>query len=106
MSLRVKAGDRVRSGQPLVRLDDREVRANTARSDAAVAQAEAEWRNASQVLERNRALRKEGFISQAAIDRLPKTLVRILRSNGFSRKSSAPARFPAIIFFRSASTTQ
>ena len=68
LALRVKAGDRVRSGQPLVRLDDREVRANTARSDAAVAQAEAEWRNASQVLERNRALKKEGFISQAAID--------------------------------------
>lgn len=43
---------------------------------------------------------------QAAIDWLAKTLVRILRSNGFSRKSSAPARLPAIIFFRSASTTQ
>lgn len=67
-ALRVKVGDRVRRGQPLVRLDDREVRANTARSDAAVAQAEAELRNAQQVLERNRALRKDGFISQAALD--------------------------------------
>jgi RND family efflux transporter MFP subunit len=66
--LRVKAGDRVRRGQPLVRLDDREVRANTARSDAGVAQAEAELRNAQQVLERNRALKKDGFISQAAVD--------------------------------------
>jgi pyruvate/2-oxoglutarate dehydrogenase complex dihydrolipoamide acyltransferase (E2) component len=37
LALRVKPGDRVRRGQPLVRLDDREVRANTARSDAAVA---------------------------------------------------------------------
>lgn len=67
-ALRVKAGDRVRRGQPLVRLDDREVRANTARSDAAVAQAEAELRNVQQVLERNRALKKDGFISQAAVD--------------------------------------
>ena len=68
VALRVKAGDTVKRGQPLVRLDDREVRANTARSDAAVVQAEAELRNARQVLERNRALKKEGFISQAAID--------------------------------------
>lgn len=68
VALRVKAGDKVKRGQALVRLDDREVRANTARSDAAVAQAEAELRNARQVLERNRALKKEGFISQAAID--------------------------------------
>lgn len=67
-ALRVKVGDRVRRGQPLVRLDDREVRANTARSDAAVAQAEAELRNAQQALERNRALKKDGFISQAAVD--------------------------------------
>ncbi len=35
LALRVKAGDAVKRGQPLVRLDDREVRANTARSDAA-----------------------------------------------------------------------
>jgi len=68
LALRVKVGDRVRSGQPLVLLDDREVRANTARSDAAVVQAQVELRNTQQVLERNRALKKEGFISQAAID--------------------------------------
>jgi RND family efflux transporter MFP subunit len=68
VALRVQPGDRVRRGQPLVRLDDREVRANTARSDAAVLQAEAELRNAQQVAERNRALKKDGFISQAAVD--------------------------------------
>ena len=66
--LRVKAGDTVKRGQALVRLDDREVRANTARSDAAVAQAEAELRNAQQALERNRELKKSGFLSQAALD--------------------------------------
>ncbi|MEO7941726.1 MAG: efflux RND transporter periplasmic adaptor subunit [Burkholderiaceae bacterium] len=68
LALHVKAGDTVRRGQALVRLDDREMRANTARSDAAVAQAQAELRNAQQVLDRNRELRKSGFISAAAVD--------------------------------------
>ena len=68
LALRVKAGDTVRRGQPLVRLDDRELRATTARSDAAVAQAEAELRTTQQVLERNRELKKNGFISPAALD--------------------------------------
>ena len=68
LALRVAAGDKVRRGQPLVRLDDREVRANTARSDAAVVQAQAELRNVQQVLERNRELKKNGFLSAAALD--------------------------------------
>ena len=68
LALRAKAGDTVRRAQPLVRLDDREVRANSARSEAAVAQAQAELRNTQQALERNRELRKSGFISQAALD--------------------------------------
>lgn len=68
LALRVKAGDPVRKGQPVVRLDDREMRANTARGDAAVAQAQAELRNAQQVRDRNRELRKSGFLSAAALD--------------------------------------
>lgn len=68
LALRVKAGDAVRRGQALVRLDDREMRANTARSDAAVLQAQAALRDAQQVLERNRELRKSGFLSAAALD--------------------------------------
>lgn len=68
LALLVKAGDTVRRGQPLVRLDDRELRANTARSGAAVAQAQAELRNAQQALDRTRELKKSGFISQAALD--------------------------------------
>ncbi len=68
LALHVKAGDAVRKGQVLVRLDDREMRANTARGDAAVAQAQAELRNAQQVLDRNRDLRNSGFISAAALD--------------------------------------
>ncbi len=48
----------------------------------------------------------QGEGNQAAIALLPKVLVRISRSKGFSRKSVAPARLPAIITFSSASTTQ
>lgn len=68
LALRVKAGDTVKRGQALVRIDDRDMRAGVARSDAAVAQAEAEARNAEVVLARNRDLHKSGFVSQAAVD--------------------------------------
>jgi RND family efflux transporter MFP subunit len=68
LALRVKAGDTVKRGQPLVRIDDRDMRAAVARSDAAVTQAEAEARNAEVALARNRDLQKSGFVSQAAVD--------------------------------------
>jgi RND family efflux transporter MFP subunit len=68
LALRVKAGDSVKRGQPLVRLDDRDMRAAVARSDAAVSQAEAEARNAELALARNRDLLRSGFVSQAAVD--------------------------------------
>jgi RND family efflux transporter MFP subunit len=68
LALRVKAGDAVKRGAPLLRLDDRELRAGLARGDAAVTQAQAELRNAQQVFDRNRELRANGFISQAALD--------------------------------------
>lgn len=68
LALRVKAGDTVRRGQPLLRIDDRDSRAGVARSDAAVTQAEAEARNAELALNRSRDLLKSGFVSQAAVD--------------------------------------
>lgn len=68
LALRVKAGDTVKRGQALVRIDDRDMRAGVARSDAAVAQAEAEARNAEVALTRSRDLQKSGFVSQAAVD--------------------------------------
>lgn len=68
LALRVKAGDSVRRGQPLLRIDDRDSRAGVARSDAAVVQAEAEARNAELALNRNRDLLKSGFVSQSAVD--------------------------------------
>ncbi|HJV68187.1 efflux RND transporter periplasmic adaptor subunit [Ideonella sp.] len=68
LALLVKAGDSVRAGQVLARLDDRDTAAGLARSDAGVTQAEAEARNARLAAERSRELRTQGFISQAALD--------------------------------------
>ncbi len=68
VALLVKAGDRVRSGQVLARLDPREPQAGVARADAAVAQAQALLTAAQQNAQRTRELRAQNFISQAALD--------------------------------------
>lgn len=68
LALSVKAGDRVRRGQSLARIDERDVQAAFARTDAGVAQADAELRNARVNAERTRDLRAQGFVSQAALD--------------------------------------
>ena len=66
--LAVKAGDRVRSGQLLATIDDRESQAGLERSRAQTAQAEAELRNAQAQVRRTRELQSKGFVSQAALD--------------------------------------
>lgn len=68
LALLVKAGDRVKAGQPIARIDDRDAAAGVQRVDAALAQAEAEARNARLAAERTRELRAQGFVSQAALD--------------------------------------
>ena len=68
VALLVKAGDRVRAGQTLARIDERDVQAALARGDAGVVQAEAELRNARLAANRARELRAQGFVSQAALD--------------------------------------
>ena len=86
LALRVKAGDVVKRGQPLVRIDDRDSRAGVARSDAAVTQAEAEARNAEVALNRSRDLKKSGFVSQAAVDNAE------TQHQGGARRTRAGAR--------------
>lgn len=66
--LAVQAGDRVRAGQVLAVVDDRETTAGVQRAQAAVTQAEAEARHAEAHLQRTRELRAQGFVSQAALD--------------------------------------
>lgn len=67
-TLLVKAGDRVKAGQLLATVDDRETRTGVQRSQAQVTQADAELRNAQANFERTRELQGKGFVSQAALD--------------------------------------
>lgn len=68
LSLAVQAGDRVKTGQLLARIDARDTQAGLAGAEAGVAQADAVLRNARVQLERSRELRQQGFVSQAAVD--------------------------------------
>jgi RND family efflux transporter MFP subunit len=67
-SLLVKAGDKVRAGQVLATIDDRDATAGVQRSQAQINQADAEMRNAQAQLERTRDLQGKGFVSKAALD--------------------------------------
>lgn len=68
LSLAVKAGDRVKAGQVLARIDDRELQAGVAGGDAGVAQAQAALQQAEQNAKRTGELRAQGFVSGAAVD--------------------------------------
>lgn len=68
MQLAVKAGDRVKAGQLIARVDARDTSAALQRADAALAQAQAEATNARLNAERTRDLRTKGFVSQSATD--------------------------------------
>lgn len=68
ISLPVKAGDRLKTGQLVARLDARDAQAALQRGDAGVVQAEGVLRSAKLAAERSRELRRQGFISQAALD--------------------------------------
>ena len=67
-TLLVKAGDKVRAGQLLASIDDREAQTGVQRSAAQVAQAQAELRNAQANFDRTRDLQTKGFVSSAALD--------------------------------------
>jgi RND family efflux transporter MFP subunit len=67
-TLAVKAGDKVRAGQLLATIDDREAQTGVQRSQAQVAQAHAELRNAQANFDRTRDLQTKGFVSSAALD--------------------------------------
>ena len=68
VTLLVKTGERVKAGQLLATIDDREAQVGMQRSQAQVAQMDAELRNAQTHLERTRALQAQGFVSMAALD--------------------------------------
>ena len=64
----VKAGDKVKAGQLLATIDDREALTGVERSQAQVAQAQAELRNAKTQFDRTRELQSKGFVSSSALD--------------------------------------
>jgi RND family efflux transporter MFP subunit len=68
LQLAVKAGDRVKAGALLARIDERELQAGLAGGDAGVAQAAAALAQAQQNTTRTRDLRTQGFVSQASLD--------------------------------------
>ncbi|MDD5330582.1 MAG: efflux RND transporter periplasmic adaptor subunit [Sulfuricella sp.] len=63
------AGDAVKKGQVLVRIDEREAGHALAGSEAAVAQARANLQNARLNYERTKQLLAQKFVSQAALDK-------------------------------------
>ena len=67
-TLQVKAGDKVRAGQILATIDDRDANAAAQRSQAQISQADAEMGNAKAQLERTKDLQSKGFVSKAALD--------------------------------------
>jgi len=69
VELRVDAGDRVKAGQVIARIDEREVAQVLSGSEAQVAQAKANLENARLSLERAKRLLEAKFVSQSAVDR-------------------------------------
>lgn len=67
--LQVKAGDLVRAGQELVRIDARAATQNTSAASAQVEAAKATLNVASKDLERQKQLFQKQYISQSALDR-------------------------------------
>ena len=68
LSLNVKAGDRVKAGQVLVTIDDRETQTGVLRSQAQLQQSDAELRQLQIALKRTQDLKAQGFVSAAALD--------------------------------------
>lgn len=68
LSLNVKAGDRVKAGQVLATIDDRETQSGVLRSQAQLQQSDAELRQLQIALKRTQELKTQGFVSSAALD--------------------------------------
>ena len=69
VALNVKAGDRVRAGQPLLRIDARAASQNASASAAQVEAARANLNVAATEYERQKLLFQKQYISQSALDR-------------------------------------
>jgi len=68
-NVKVKAGDRVKKGQVLIRIDEKRIRGNVAQAQGALAQARAAKVIAKQMLDRFAKLKKADSASQAKYDK-------------------------------------
>jgi RND family efflux transporter MFP subunit len=68
LSFKAKAGDRVRRGEVLATIDDRQAQVGVQQAQAQINQADAELRNAQAQMDRTRDLQGKGFVSKAALD--------------------------------------
>ena len=96
--LGVAEGSRVKSGEVIARLDNRDVRAqadsaraNVLAARAALAQAEAEERDAAQALRRNEELLARNFVSAATVDTARARLDRAMAGVGSARAAIGAA---------------
>ncbi len=87
----VDAGDRVKRGQVLARIDSRETDAQVAASRAGIAQAEAAAAQAKLNYERTRSLVAQNFVSQAALDKADADYKAALAALEAARAGSAQA---------------
>lgn len=69
VSLNVKAGDRVKAGQELLRIDARAAQQGVAASASQAEAAQAQLKVAGKELERQRQLHQKQYVSQAALER-------------------------------------
>lgn len=69
VAINFDVGDRVKQGEVIVRIDEREVADAYAGSRAQIAQAQAALQNAQAIYERTRQLFGQKFVSQAALDK-------------------------------------
>ncbi len=85
----VQEGERVRAGQPLVRIDARDLAAKSAQVEAGIAEAEAVHRDAVTQADRFRALFADGAASRAQLDAAETGLARAAAAVGQARAAAA-----------------
>lgn len=90
LQLAVKAGDSVKAGQLIARLDDRELGAAESSSLAAIAEAQANLSKAEFDLKRNQALARQNFVSPSAVEQ-SETQVKALRARVDALRAGAGA---------------
>lgn len=90
LSLLVRAGDAVREGQIIARLDDRELVATEASGQAAIFEAQANLARAELDFKRTQELARRNFVSMAALDQA-ESQVKSLRARVESLRASTNA---------------